>query len=244
MKHITLRQSVRLAALGLAFAAGLAANAAVISDTNNLPPPGVYLTDNIHALYTNGALAVLLKRPEHAAIVADIQRRTQGSNEIENFQSTLTGTANITNGASVMVDVPIFATGPVQTIVRGKVGTDTGAYDTEMLAMSLNGNAGGIPYIIRESPTKDSTGRTSIRAIAGGKYSIESFFDVNTELSVDNGATWIPAAAPVHVTLQSRQSNPIPTVSQWGVIILALLLLTVGTIYLRRQQRALAANAA
>jgi hypothetical protein len=57
-----------------------------------------------------------------------------------------------------------------------------------MLSMSLTG--GGV--MIRESPTRASTGKTSITDIGGGMYHIDSFFDVFTELSIDGGATWIP----------------------------------------------------
>jgi hypothetical protein len=48
--------------------------------------------------------------------------------------------------------------------------------------------------MIRESPTKASTGKTTITDIGGGMWHIDSFFDVFTELSVDGGMTWIPKA--------------------------------------------------
>jgi hypothetical protein len=90
--------------------------------------------------------------------------------------------------------------------------------------------------MIRESPTKASVGRTTITAIGGGNFQIDSFFDVYTELSVDGGATWTPSATPVHVTLQPNHPNAIPTVSQWGLIIFTLLLLSVGTAFILRQR--------
>jgi hypothetical protein len=56
----------------------------------------------------------------------------------------------------------------------------------------------GNPVMIRESPTKASTGVTSIIDLSGpgppGPYHIDSFFDVFTELSLDGGQTWIPKA--------------------------------------------------
>ena len=57
-----------------------------------------------------------------------------------------------------------------------------------------------------------------------------------TELSVDGGATWTPASTPVRVDLQPNTINPIPTVSQWGLIILALLMLSIGTAFILRQR--------
>ena len=75
-------------------------------------------------------------------------------------------------------------------------GTDT--FDTEMLSMSL---VGGGPFMIRESPTRASLGRTSV-VPDGGSYRIDSFFDIFTELSVDGGQTWAPSTppdSPLHV---------------------------------------------
>lgn len=69
------------------------------------------------------------------------------------------------------------------------------AYDTEMLALNLTGLPLGA--IIRESPTIASTGKHTI--VGGGPYTIDSFFDVFTELSLDGGATWTPATASVHI---------------------------------------------
>jgi hypothetical protein len=88
---------------------------------------------------------------------------------------------------------PVFMQGPVRTVAYNKGPTDaTGTFDTEMLSMSLSG--GGV--MVRESPTKASTGKTSITDIGGGMWHIDSFFDVWTELSLDGGATWIPKAGP------------------------------------------------
>lgn len=67
-------------------------------------------------------------------------------------------------------------------------GLDT--YDTEMLSMDLQGGTlpGGV--MIRESPTKQSLGKTAIRE-SPTLVHINSFFDVFTELSVDGGQSWV-----------------------------------------------------
>jgi hypothetical protein len=69
---------------------------------------------------------------------------------------------------------------------------------------------------------------------------IASFFDIFTEVSLDGGQTWSPSIGPARVAMRTPNPNPIPTLSQWGLIVLALLLLTLGTIYIRRQQPAMA----
>ena len=50
---------------------------------------------------------------------------------------------------------------------------------------------GGV--MVRESPTKASVGRTSVRTDTNGAYHISSFFDIFTEVSLDGGNTWSPS---------------------------------------------------
>ena len=71
----------------------------------------------------------------------------------------------------------------------------TGTFATEMLSMNLSGNSPFGPFMIRESPTKQSLGQVSITDIGGGLYKIDSFFDVFTELSIDGGSSWMPQIA-------------------------------------------------
>ena len=63
-------------------------------------------------------------------------------------------------------------------------------YDTELLQLDISG--GGLPpnMRIRESPTLPSTGKTAISPNSAGGFTIDSFFDVFTELSTDNGVSW------------------------------------------------------
>lgn len=49
-----------------------------------------------------------------------------------------------------------------------------------------------ISFIIRENPSLDSLGEVSITP-EGDKVRIQSFFDIFTELSLDEGLTWTPA---------------------------------------------------
>ena len=114
--------------------------------------------------------------------------------------------------------------------------TDSGGtayFQTEMLQLNISG--GNLPFgvMLRESPTRQSLGQHTLTQ-SGSGFLVSSFFDVFLELSADGGATWTPASDAVRVAL--RTSNPIPTVSQWGVIILGLLLLTTGTVFLLRRR--------
>jgi hypothetical protein len=71
--------------------------------------------------------------------------------------------------------------------------SDSDYYDGELLALSISGGSLG-PVMLRESPSKASLGRTSLRSIKAGHYAVSNFFDVFTELSVDSGATWTSAS--------------------------------------------------
>ena len=74
-----------------------------------------------------------------------------------------------------------------------------GTYQTEMLQMDIRGGELPAGTMIRESPTKQSLGRTTLAPVANG-YIIDSFFDVFTELSIDNGQTWSPATDSMRMT--------------------------------------------
>lgn len=75
-----------------------------------------------------------------------------GPDERQDFDSVLTGDVS---------GNPFTLTGPVQVIVTDKVGHTTGQFNTEIVAMSLTGDIGGQPVILRESPTEVSTGSTT-----------------------------------------------------------------------------------
>jgi hypothetical protein len=193
----------------------------------DLPPvivPGVYLSPNdVHAKFSGPALEVVLSMVEHqpfAALPPRYENCQPGSlvcDEHHEFNSTLDVQVSI-NGSPPQ---PIEMNGPVSTAAYLKGPTDTtGTFDTEMLSMMLTGITPLGPVMVRESPTKASTGKTSITPIGGGMYHIDSFFDVFTELSLDGGATWIPKAGPrgTRVTL-----GGVPEPSSIGLAGIALI---------------------
>jgi hypothetical protein len=89
---------------------------------------------------------------------------------------------------------PMAASGPATVRITG-TGLVGGirSFDTEMLQLNISGGTlpGGV--MLRESPTLASLGGHSITQVSGGNYTIDSFFDIYTELSVDSGNTWMPA---------------------------------------------------
>jgi hypothetical protein len=191
---------VLIAVLGVLASCGelLAHPGGANAPSPDLPPiiPEGYLSpSDVHAKYSGPALQVVLSMVEHQPYAALPPRSVcdptgmGACDEHHEFESQLHAMVSV-NGGPLQ---PIMMTGPVMTVAYGKgPGDTTGTFDTEMLSMSLMAMAGG--FKIRESPTKASTGKTSITDIGGGMWHIDSFFDVFTELSLDGGMTWIPKA--------------------------------------------------
>jgi len=185
---------------------GIASSASATGiDTNsaNLPPAGVYLSPtDVHAMYSGPGLAIVLKAVQHkpftdpnSPVFQGPTRHDDGSgNEIEDFNSDLNAMVNINSGPFQ----PVVMSGPVEVKSYGKTGNPTGTFTTEMLTLNLTGGGG---LMIRESPTLQSLGQTTITPIGGGMFHIDSFFDVFTELSLDGGQSWMPSQGSTHVDL-------------------------------------------
>lgn len=93
-----------------------------------------------------------------------------------------------------------------------------GLYDMELTQLDISG--GNLPsgMMFRESPTMLSGGQTTITPTTGG-YTITSFFDIFTEITLDDGQTWVPSSGHNHLT---GSSTPEPA------SLLALSGLTIG----------------
>jgi hypothetical protein len=73
-------------------------------------------------------------------------------------------------------------------------------FDTEMLQLDIFGGDLPAGVRLRVSPTQRSLGNASIEDVPGG-FSLSSFFDIFTEISLDDGETWAAAFAPQRVVL-------------------------------------------
>lgn len=194
MKTPQLKITVPALALGILSLAA-SSQASLITSSAGLPPVGgAYMTPaDVHATYGGGALTIILSQLQHQPFAGGSSHPTGvAGDEQEDFNSGMSGLVSVNGGATQ----PASANGPVTTLVHNKIGNTTGTFATEMLQMNLNGTAPGLPpFMIRESPTKQSLGQTSITDIGGGFYKIDSFFDVFTELSIDGGSSWMPQIA-------------------------------------------------
>jgi hypothetical protein len=101
-------------------------------------------------------------------------------------------------------------TSPGVDAVRLTHSSDDGSiefYDTEMLQFDLSGGDLPAGILVRESPTRTSTGMLKADSATGG-YMISSFFDIFTELSVDGGQTWWPATNALSIEWGCSPESP------------------------------------
>lgn len=137
---------------------------------------------------------------------------------IDSFGSMTQATVHVFGGPTFVMTAP--AQCMVQVTMTGQTG-NTSYYDNEMLMLNISG--GNLPagYKIRLSPSHASTGQTTITDV-GGLYNITSYFDVWTEISIDNGMTWIPGDTCGRMTLHDYPLNiKKPEVIKDGYTVLA-----------------------
>ncbi len=218
-----------LGILAILVAMSPAAFAGIVTDTSELPPAGVYLGDEIHQLYSGAQLQYLLKLPEHRPF-ADSAVRTRGTNsdgtqnndQIEIFDSKLNAVIEVQYpDGSLIIETEIELNGQVQTTVFGffddPANPGIGTFDTEIVALSLstpNPLDGGLTQVsigILPSP-----GQVTIVDNNDGTFQIDSFFDVFTELTLDDNQNQladdmpIPGVGSIRMTLFEDPIIPEP----------------------------------
>ncbi len=177
--------------------------------TNNLPPlDGQYISPKQwHALYANG---IIITNVSHKRFTQNQPPPPPGGSTNETFGSMVSGQISLNGGAGF---TSFLAPANASVQVTSHSSLDTGGtrfFDTEMLSLSLSGGSlpGGV--MVRESPTKASLGRTSVRqGPQPTPWSIGSFFDVFTEISTDGGATWSPAVTHPGTVALRPQPDPL-----------------------------------
>ena len=197
------------------------ASATVECGSPDLPPGcGEYRTPaEVHAAFANpdpAIIELILKDISHSRFVLPVITPL-GPDELEEFDSTVTGLFDVELvGPTLVTDVPFALSGPVTVLTTGKTGNTTGTFQTEIIAMSLTGNVFGLPVKIRESPTQNSTGQTTITDIGGGNFGFDSFFDIWVEISV-NGGPFVPqTGGSSTVTLEDPDAQPVPLLPSAG----------------------------
>ncbi len=158
--------------------------------TPNLPPPdGQYVSPQ--DFHTFAAQGIILTDPSHDRFTQSSPPPPPGGSQLHTFDSQV----HFRLGGN-----PVSANGHVVVSLSHRA--DSGGkslYDTEMLTLDISG--GGLPagVMIRESPSKASLGKTSMRAAPGGGVMVSSFFDIFTEVSLNGGGTWVESPDPLRM---------------------------------------------
>ncbi|MFC1852534.1 hypothetical protein ACFL27_20245 [candidate division CSSED10-310 bacterium] len=186
--RLILQLTVFIAVIGFNFISG-----AVPVGSPDLPPQSEcatilrYYESNGPLQYTGPVNTFVFADPVHRCW-SNVNVSNVGPDEHEQFDSIFQADFSIDGGPST----PGTLMGPVLTITYGKADNTTGTFQAEIVEMALSGEVGGLPVLIRESPSQASAGQVTITDIGGGFFEIDSFFDVFTELSVDGGQSWLP----------------------------------------------------
>lgn len=188
------------------------------------PPPGADYEAPTNAQTAFGD-DIRARNFDHGGLTNPIDPPPVGeSREYTAFGTTVDFEVSIDGGITFM---PLSGQGDVRVRITNPVAVEsTGVFQTEMLALDISGGSLPPGTMIRESPSLVSPGEHVVLP-AGGDFLVGGFFEVWLELSMDGGQTWTPAQTPVHVQMQLEG---VPALSGWGLIILALLLFTTGTI--------------
>jgi hypothetical protein len=203
-----LSQYARIAGLGCAAIMLVTAPA---FGTTILPPRGSYNEVALNLCFMTTAPAppeVCLNSAQHKDFV-DVSSVFNSAGELEHFNSSFTG--GLTLGGPTFTPIgPVTMTGAVSVMIFGRSSPlQVGTFSTEMLSLNLTTTSSPFPFMIRESPTSASTGQTTIADLGGGLFHVDSFFDVFTELSVNNGQTWVPMEqGPARVQLVDANGKP------------------------------------
>jgi len=149
------------------------------------------LTNSIIAITNQGGGAVTLTVAGIPGWTYQVQAVTKLTFPLS-WQTLSTNTAD-TNGLFQFTD--LGATN-AERYYRSTTQTnlpDYSLYDAELLQLDILTGGARPGVMIRESPTLPSLGVTRIEPQPDGPFVISSFFDVFTELSLNNGITWLPA---------------------------------------------------
>jgi MYXO-CTERM domain-containing protein len=211
------------AAIGQVACAG-AANASVIASSPTLPVLGVPYVAAVSA----GCFPAVAKciAPGSLTLTSVVSSTFNGAGQDIVANATYSGELTTLGGMPVG---PVMLTGTLEEEVLGRTtSTALGSWTTDLLALSLSGPVLAGTLTLGLDPAHSSRGTSSITQVNSedsGEFRISSFFDVFTELSLDNPPL-STTRGPIRVTL----TTPEPT----GLALLLPALL--GLVAVRRRR--------
>lgn len=147
---------------------------------------------------------------------------------------TCTMTANYSNGGPAIAFSTV-ANLTVKVTYASTTGTAR-SYDAEILQFDAAKDSAAVKITLRESPTLFSGGSIIVTPSGSGTFYMSSFFDLYTELSVDYGANWTVSTSPYgRLNLTDGTTTSIPTLGEWGLISLSVLMIGFGIYALKNK---------
>ena len=198
---MTIRKKWFIFASGALAALGLTAQATradYVSSDTRLPSPTYRSTNSVIYNAPGGPYAI----DSFFDVFTDFSRvpmPPEGATEVHEFFDVFTELSleSVLTGPRCCRESPTKQTMSFTRLNGLPPGTPV--IETEMLQLDLMGGDMPPGFMIRESPTIRSQGGTAITELSNGRYHIDSFFDVFTELSIDGGQTWNPGSGPLHL---------------------------------------------
>lgn len=200
------------------------------ASTNYFPVDGEFKSNPAEpVVFTNG---MMIRNILHSRFTQSFPPPPPSGSQINSFGGSVDFELSADNGLTWnSITAP---TSDAAQIVHGSSDLNSEYFDTEMLQFNVSG--GTIPggLLIRESPTRASTGRFDFLAVSEGEYRLCSFFDIFFEVSVDGGMSWSTALNPVYLKLRS---TPVilgtEAASGWNLLSVPLLVddYRTGTLY-------------
>ena len=184
------------AILGAMVLAGAnASHASVIADTSTLPLLGFpYVSATGVGCFPTAGVCVSGGAFTLSSPVSSIFD-PQGQDII----SAITYAATLTNLSNVPIG-PVQLSGTFEQQVLGRTfATETGSWATTIIALTLSGPVLGHTLTLTQDPAQQSNGNTSIAPVGGGRFIVDSFFDVFFELTLDSVPPLQTKGGPIHV---------------------------------------------
>ncbi|MDB6035833.1 MAG: exported protein of unknown function, partial [Verrucomicrobiales bacterium] len=156
--------------------------------TQNLPPlQGQYISGPPwFSAYANG---IIISNISQNLFTQSQPPPPPSGSQIQQFSSSISMMLSL-NGGQSWSPVTAVANAAVQ-LASSMDANGTRFFNTEMLTLNIGGGTLPQGVLFRESPSKASLGRTSLKTNpASGQTLMESFFDIFTEVTVDGGQNW------------------------------------------------------
>ena len=181
----------------------------VFTPTNTLPPVGSYNSpSNVLTHFDNGLIARNFSHQVPSPPNPLPPPCLSCPAQVYTFPSMLSWEVSTDGGKtfSAPVSAQVVTTVMAQQTM---VDSDTRFFDTEILAIQIGPGPTQSP-MIRESPTRQSLGKTFIRngPSLSRPFLVSSYFGVFIEVSLDGGQSWSGVLNPVQVELNPQ---PLPS---------------------------------